>query len=189
MRGGWLGAVIMSAACARPHVQMNPPQPGISADERVAMFNALAGKTEITTWSRTCNGHGCTTSVEKTLVLANGTEVNYPEDLLPILPTDCETVNHVRASQEAISKSHVWTIGAVAAATASIVLFAHGGTNGSDAVPLLFFGGAAIGAIGVYHYSSVATDEIGLAYRSYTKDLAERLAICAKGLEVVPCEE
>lgn len=180
-------AVALLAACGPPHVQLNPPKPNMTADERVAMFEALAGKSEKTTWTTTCNG-GCSTTVEKSLFLANGTEVHYPEDLLPVLPADGEAVEHIRANQDARSKAQIWTIGAVISGVTGFLIFASSNTSDSHAVPFLLFGGAAVGAFGAWHYSSVATDEASLTFHAYSKALADRLAVCTNGLAVVACE-
>src|SRR5215475_6072593 len=89
MRAGWIVGLAMGGACAKPHVTLPMVPPDLAPEQRVQMFTELRATKELTT-TTTCR-RGCSTTVEKTLYLANGTEIYYPEDLLPVVASDSVT--------------------------------------------------------------------------------------------------
>lgn len=91
--------------------------PDLAPEQRVQMFTELRATKELTT--TTCT-RGCSTTVEKTLYLANGMEVYYPEDVLPVVASDSITARAVHNVQEQRRKSYVY--GGIALVSAAVLI-------------------------------------------------------------------
>jgi hypothetical protein len=190
-------ALVLIAACSRPHVNLAlPPNP--SPEDRVQAFTALHATGEDTEITSTCRGGGgCSTNIEKTLHLANGTDVYHADDLLPVVSDDSPTAQSVRAMHNSRSKQTRYGLYALGSFVAFVVI-AFQGFSASDGggMPLpykLGMVGTGVGALvfayGSYHYHWEAADHWGQANRNFNQSLAQRLNVCVVGLGVVPCEQ
>ena len=79
------------------HTTLPAPPPTLTAQQRIAWFQALSGQTERTTWTTVCQAN-CDTTARKTMTLSNGTEIEAAEDVLPVVAPDSPTARHARAS-------------------------------------------------------------------------------------------
>ena len=76
MRAGLIVVIGLVSACSKPHVMLPAVTPNLTPEQRVQMFKELYATREDTMTTTSCGeGGGCSTSVEKTLYLANGTQV------------------------------------------------------------------------------------------------------------------
>jgi len=189
----WRAGVIccLSIGCVA-HTTLPSPPPTLTAEQRISWFQRLAGRTELTTWTETNMGY--VSNVRKTMTLANGTEIEAAEDLLPLVGPDTATARHAHAAlreREAGDKWRELSLGFIAAAL--IVSTARGGGDPFDDKWDAAIWGTA-GAITLFTtYASEdsyghAAKESGFAFESYTKDLADRLQICVLNMKLVPCE-
>src|SRR4051812_16969413 len=100
------------------HVDLRlPPQPW-RPDQRVAAYNQLAATKERITYS---NKGGSS----RTLILADGREVRYPEDLLPVVPPDSVTARKARAAGDAGHKYRWLVLGGAAASFGGFLVLAR----------------------------------------------------------------
>ncbi|MEP6862956.1 MAG: hypothetical protein ABJE66_20180 [Deltaproteobacteria bacterium] len=175
------------------HITLPAPPPTLTAEQRVAWFNSLAGRSERTTWTvQTRTGY--VSNIEKTMTIGNGTEITAAEDVLPVVAPDSATAHHARAAQSDREHGDRWrelSIGVLAVAL--IVAAARSGSNPfEDKWDAAIWGSAA--AIGLFSNFAAADSynhaakESGLAFESYTKDLADQLQICVLNMQLVPCE-
>jgi hypothetical protein len=180
------------AACAEPHVMLKAPAPNITAAERVAMFKALEPtKRETLTISR---DHGPKQLAGAGLILGNGSEIQLPEDLLPVVAPDSDTARAARASAAAGHRADTWMyIGYAVAVTSVAGLVAYETRDMDRAFSDGYLWGAAFGATAIPLYLAHRDrhEELQLrmqAFSTYTRDLGMRLDVCAHGLEVIACE-
>jgi hypothetical protein len=184
--------VVVLAACAEPHVVLHGPSATTTPAERVAMFHALE-RTGMDTLEVSRN-HGPYELAGAQVVLANGTRVELPEDLLPVVPEDSETARAARASADVGHRANTWMyigVGALAASIVTLVAVESGSVNLDVSDEYLFPGAALVAGIPFYVSHVERTEEMQLrvqAFSTYTRDLGLRLDVCAHGLEVVPCE-
>jgi hypothetical protein len=202
-RGAWrvvvMAAMAAMAGCDRhPHVQLGPLPTNMAAGQRVQIYNELHATAERERTTTSCSSQGgCSTSVERTLFLANGTEVHHAEDLLPLVSSDSAAARSVHAATRSRQNQRNFTLLAVAGmfvlavVGASVLSDEDGGGALSGPTKLgLAIGGAAalVGSFGAYHYHYQAADEQGEANGQYNDGLARRLQVCVSGIYVVPCE-
>ncbi|HEY6036440.1 MAG TPA: hypothetical protein VIV58_19315 [Kofleriaceae bacterium] len=187
------GAICSLAIGCIGHTTLLAPPSTLTSEQRIEWFQALSGRSERTTWTVQTRT-GFVTEVHKTITLQNGTEIEAAEDLLPVVAPDSTTARHARAS--AVEREHGdhWrelSIGVVIGALAIAAARSSGNPFedkwdaailGTGAVTSLFSNYAAIDS---YRYSA---KQSGLAFESYTKDLADRLQICVLNMQLVPCE-
>ena len=159
----------------------------------MSWFQRLSGRSELTTWT-VYRSTGYVTDVKKTMTLANGTEIEAAEDVLPLVGPDTTTARHARAAmhdREAGNRWRAFTFGVIASAL--VVSGVRGGGDPFDDKWDAAIWGTA-GAITLFStYAAAdsynhAAKESGLAFESYTKDLADRLEICVLNMQLVPCE-
>ncbi len=186
MRGAWCVAI---AACATGHVELESPRPDLSGDERVATFEQLKPIDE-TVQRLSVNG-GPWQTMNRSLVLANHAEVYAPEDLLPVVGADSETARAAQRSVEARGKQRSWSYVALGAAVGGFML-AGWSFEGGPVSPWIAFPVFLVGPVVAYgfarHYGGIELDERRAAFEHYTRDLGDRLNVCAHGTEVVPCD-
>jgi hypothetical protein len=188
MRGA---IVICLAACADPHVTLKAPAPNITPAERVAMFKALEPVGHETV--EVSQNHGPWHLASTTLILADGTHVVVPQDLLPVVAPDSDTARAARASAAARHRVKTWLYVGIGATIASAVVLGSFVFGGSSPVPeeYLFPGAALATAVPFYAARHEHQEELQLrmqAFSTYTRDLGMRLDVCAHGLEVIACE-
>src|SRR6185312_15055723 len=132
------------------HTNLPEPPSTLTAEQRIAWFNLLSAKTERTTWTTVCQG-GCDTTVKKTLTLANGTQIDAAEDLLPVVAPDSATARHARAALREREHGERWdeiSLGMIAAAIIAATASDHtspfddrvGGAIWGSAVVIGLFG-------------------------------------------------
>jgi hypothetical protein len=102
--------LVAGAACGKPHVNFAQLPPNLPPEHRVTTFNQLRGAAEQVEVQTTCRsgGGGCSTSVHRSMFLANGTHVNHPEDVLPLVDPASATAKHARAHQASARRSTAW---------------------------------------------------------------------------------
>jgi len=127
-------------------------------------------------------------------VLGDGTKVELPEDLLPVVAPDSDTARAARASADAGHRANTWVyigLGAVAAGVTAILVQDFGGTNLGISDDVLWTGTGLATVIPFLVAKHERSEEMGLrmqAFTTYTRDLGTRLDVCAHGLEVVACD-
>lgn len=196
MRAGWIAGLALISACSRPHVTLPTIPPDLTVEQRVQVFNDLHATGEKTVTTTNCNGMGgCSTNVDKTLYLANGTHVYHPEDLLPVVGPESATALAVRDVHEARRKARVYSWVSIASAVGFIglVVFSFRGDSPGFSTPtklglLATGGGVLVGGFGAWWQTRQAVEHWGEANERYNEGLAQRLNVCTNGLAVVPCE-
>ncbi len=189
-------AVVLLVACQPPHGPLAPLPPMATPGQRVQAYADLHAVSEKTTWQTTCGGRGgCSTRVQRTLRLTNGTQVHYPEDLLPVLAPDSAAARAVHASLGAKRKSRNYAL----LALAGVAAFAFVAVSSLPAPEDEFSTTAKVGllttgavtlvtAFASWHYYFQSAALFGDANELYNDGLAEQLNLCADGLRIVPCE-
>jgi hypothetical protein len=198
MRQAWVVGVVAvgSIGCAElPHHQLAAPPPTLSGAQRVAWFDAFAAESERTVTTVTCQKFSCTKSIEKSLTLGNGTRIDHAEDLLPLVRADSISARHMHDARRATVRGHVWrwvALGTALGGLATALVLDHEGVI-DDRTALVIGGTGAVFSLFSYFAArdelTVATDAAGRAFESYTKDLADRLQVCVRGMQLVPCED
>ena len=160
------------------------------------LFNELRGTWEQTTVTRSCNGRGgCATNTERTMYLANGTQVHHAEDLLPVVAPDSAAAASVHAAQRSASSRRTYVMVALAGLLVAVVAGHQAFSSDEDVgggTKLALYGGGAVfvvGAIGSYYYGQEADMAHDDAIHQYNEGLAKQLRVCVDGLRVVPCED
>ncbi len=177
------------AACGPSHIAIPPPQPGMTPDQRIAMFRQYAGVREHDV--TTCMNHSCSTV--QSIVFANDVEVHHPEDLLPLLPPDSAAARHIAARDDAETRQAAWAVpGVLAFGIGGVLYLRTASSDRPDATTerigeVVMVAGLAAAFVGVF-YAFRVREETSSAYATYTQGLAERLAVCVDGLALVPCE-
>lgn len=128
------------------------------------------------------------------MTLGNGTVIDQPDDLSPLVAPESPTARHIQASELARHHGNQWMIAATSVmASALVIALATDHVDlSSDRTAGVILGPAlAFGLFGYYaghddYETSVKA--AGAAYESYTKDLADRLQICVLNMQLVPCE-
>ncbi|MEO8553979.1 MAG: hypothetical protein ABI678_28590 [Kofleriaceae bacterium] len=190
MRREWVVCIAL-VGCVT-HKTLPVPPTALTAEQRLSWFNALAGETERTTFIENCEGDDCVVSHMATL--ANGTKIYAAEDLLPVIRADSATAEHARAARDARAHGDNWlwvAIGAAAGALAVAAATGHSDPSADNAAAAIWVIGGAGALVGGFvsreHYHH-ALAESDVAFRTYTKDLADRLEICVLDMHLVPCE-
>ena len=182
----WAALLVVVVACTKPHRTFPEPPPNLTPDERVAAFNRYVANKEH--WI-TNNGN----VVQHSVIMQDGTEVYYPEDLIPLVGEDSATARHTHEAIRLFSKSLPWQI------AGTVVMLIGGGIAMSDVSAdgfsrseklgiAVVLGGLALYGVGQY-FAIHGNDETHAAYTTFDSDLAARLSVCAVGLSVLPCEE
>ena len=196
MRSLWMLiaiAIAMVSACSRPHVTLPTVPPDLLPEQRVQMFNQLYATRENTVITTSCQaGGGCSTNVDKTLYLANGTQVYHPEDLLPVVGPDSATARAVHNMHEERRKVRTYGLLTMACMAGSFFFLFKGDELGSSALVKVglpaTFGGALLSAFLGRHHFRAATAYWSEANESYNAGLAQRLRVCTSGFAIAPCE-
>jgi hypothetical protein len=189
-----LSFVVLGAiGCGKPHVHIPTPPPQLTPDQRVAAFKKYRQAGEGVEIISNCGIGGCKSSTTDLLLMGDGTEIRYAEDLLPLLPSDSPAASAARDVDTARRKSkRLARIGMLmfgGCFIGSMVAFSE------ENDPLMALGLAgALGGFGLWIASSFIYDgEINrktkLVYEGYDQGLATKLDVCVNGLTVVPCEQ
>src|ERR1700761_1850498 len=169
----WRAWVAVFAIGCIGHTNLPAPPPTLTAEQRILWFNSLAGRTERTTWTIQTNT-GYVHTIEKTMTLGNGTEIEAAEDVLPVVAPDSATARHARASQaDRVAGDH-WRELAWGAVFGALVIAAARSTGNPfedkwDAA--ILGGGAMIALFGNFASGDSykqASKEAGFAFESYT---------------------
>jgi hypothetical protein len=184
-------ALVLALAACGTHVQLQAPASNITPAERVAMFKALERADQQTVAVSYNNGPWHLHS--STLILANGTHVELPEDLLPVVPPDSETARTARASAATKHRAEVLEAIAYGAAIVGTALILTSADNDQLGVSedTMFYATAFAAGIPYLVSQYEHREAIALrmqAFSTYTRDLGLRLDVCAHALEVVACE-
>ncbi|HEY4176461.1 MAG TPA: hypothetical protein VGM90_06505 [Kofleriaceae bacterium] len=184
-----VAVLLVLAACAPRHVTIAPPAPTLSPDQRVQYFMANE-PTKTDSYFVSYDG-GPKELTGQVLVLANRTEVDAPEDLLPLVGPDTATARAARAAVDARRSRLVAIVTYYGLAAATLLSF----DRRRDVVGVdhtYVTGGLAVGALLGYlverHYRYEENQQRAVAFSAYTRDLGDRLNVCAHGLQVIACE-
>lgn len=187
MRVWWL---VVWVGCAQHHVRLDPPPADLTPEQRVSLFEKRR-PVVTATLLESING-GPWEQVSSTIELGDKTEVVSPEDLAPLVRSDSETMQKARASVVARRRHNVGNITMMTAAAVGLVL---SGVFVDVPIPYApyigwptFFAAAIIGMPVTRYLGRTEIRLLKQAFASYTRDLAERLNLCSRGLKVVPCE-
>jgi len=182
MRGALVAVLLV--ACAPSHTTFPAPAPDLTPDQRVDMFNKHVAEKEH--W---ISQNGAV--VEHSVIMQDGTEVYYPEDLVPLVGEDSATAQHAHKAVRARTSQQRWTlIGAGLLVAGAVLVFkTFDNQNGLTDVgwAALLGGLVAYGGFGTY-YRFKTTSETHAAYGAYDDDLAHHLNVCIAALQIVPCE-
>lgn len=187
------GVVVGSTGCGPYHVRLDPPRPGITPDERVALFWRMRPTEEAYLKQ---NGE----VVNRTIALGDRRagvepiEVVSPEDLEPLVGLHSETMRYARASIAAREKATIagWT--GLAATLVGVVvsgLFADEPPFGMTSAWIgagVMVGGLIVLLPVQRHYARAELALRKRAFDTYPRDLGLLLNVCAHGTQVVPCE-
>ena len=184
---------VMGACFAPAHVTLPVPPPDATPDQRVAAYEALSANVEKVSYSQSCNAYGCNSSSQRSVILANGTEVGNVEDLLPLVPADSETARHIHAAETARAKAAKRGLIGTGVMFGAVVTGLVGFSVGEPAVGGVGFGVGLISAIVVgvlvvpqtwkWHRENAA------AFHSYNADLGRQLDVCSQGLTLYACDQ
>jgi hypothetical protein len=171
-------------ACAPSHVNFPPPATDLTPEQRVDEYNHLVGTKEH--WISQ-NGN----MVQHSIILQDGREVYYPEDLIPLVAPDSATATHARKAASARTSASRWSlVGSLAFLTGLIVTFKSfdsSPTGTRIGLGIALGGLIAWGGVGTY-YKFKTTSQTHAAYEAFDDDLAARLNVCVAALQIVPCE-
>jgi hypothetical protein len=165
---------------------LNPISSQLTPTERVARFEALR---PVKQGTLSTNG----TQVDNWLVLADKTEIGYPEDLAPVLDENSETVRVGRQSAALRTRKNVTgtiatvlVLGGLALAGISGQIDGH--IVGQPWLSLSMIGTGVVTGVFYRHYRAEELDLRRKAFATYPRDLGAKLNVCAHGLQVVACE-
>lgn len=191
MRWGLVFAMLVGCRSAK-HVTIHAPPDTLTQSQRIQTFQyyRIGGEGMETTTS--CSNRGCTSTSRRLLVLGDGTEVRHAEDLIPLLPENTIAGLAARNVARHEQRGRMWrrialvsVLGGLAVAVVAERLDHHDFAVGSTAV------GLGVGLIGLggsmvnYMDAKSETDEV---FDNYNQALAQRLAVCVAGYQLVPCE-
>lgn len=187
------------------HVQLpSPPPREAPPSQRLAFYQQhrpVALNTRTSVFVNRYGYAGATTAVQGVL-LADGTTVQMPEDLHPLVDPDSVTAQSAERSQRA--RSHAGGLlasGLIATGVGVGLLFpalssvgdrASGGSSGDDNGLLwisvgLGLAGAVLALIAGYGPGATASQERVNAFAALDASLRRRLDLCENGLGVVDC--
>lgn len=191
-----LAGLVVSAGC-RSHVPLRAPDPSASLEQRVDAYADLqiAGQMDVITLQRGV-------PVSRTadfLVLANGSRIYFPEDLLAVVAADSPTARAARRSVSARHKKWWWYGGGVAATIGGLSLMAYDegqrpdgtyeyGPAGSAGAALALVGVLG-GLFGFFYYNKQTNDEKVTAFTTYDRSLRRALDLCVDELRLVDCSD
>ena len=180
--------LLLCLAACQYHVRLDPPRPTLTPEERVDLF-----------WKRRPIGEAYAkvdgALVNRSMMLADRTEIVSPEDLEPLVNADSQTMHLARASVAArIKQRTAWWVG-IGALVVGAAMSGFGTFDGPRfGLPTPWIGYSLMIAGGVVGYpisSYYLAKELRLrkrAFVAYPRDLGDRLNVCAQGTQVVPCE-
>lgn len=128
------------------------------------------------------------------LILRDGTRVELPDDLLPVVAPASDTARAARASAAARHRGDTWMYIGIGALVTSLAAIAAVELGDADiGVPDEYLLGGAALATGIPFLAArhERHEEMQLrvqAFSTYTRDLGLRLDVCAHGLELIACE-
>ncbi|MDB4930250.1 MAG: hypothetical protein JWM10_2734 [Myxococcaceae bacterium] len=202
-----LAFAVALEACGA-HVQLAPtPDRTAPLPTRVGAYNALRPTATQTTQHIAVNRYGQVLSASTSLdfiMFANGTQVAYPEDLVPLV--DANSVTAVAANQSAEARTtgrwlqaggglgmllgSLLLIPAIPAATGTTDRFT--GVSDGDSTLLytsigLLTVGMVVYFVGQLGFLSTAGSERVRAFSTYDNSLRERLGLCGDGSQMGDC--
>lgn len=183
--------VAMLVSCAHDHAVLAPAGPDLPPDQRVAAFAQLEPR-EANASYVSVDGGATWHPNSASIVLANGQEIDWPEDLLPVVGSASATAQYARRSAAARSYAAWSWAGFIVAGVSAYAVTDELSWNPSYAIdPRVGWPLAAVLVAGATIFSwyahDVEADARRHAFERYPRDLGEHLNVCAHGLQVVPC--
>ena len=192
MRAAGWGLVLLVTGCFNRHVEIPTPPPDLTPEQRLIAFEQYREGGRGVEWTTTCGRHGCTTTSRNLLLLRNGSEIRYAEDLLPVLSPKTPAYRAAVTAQHArrrVRQFQLFALGGFLGGIGLVVLAVK-----AESLPIGYTGavimiGAPIAGVTGWIVNivrgSVATNVV---FETYDQSLAETLQICSQGLAVVPCD-
>jgi hypothetical protein len=187
-----LGTLLL-AGCST-HVDLTPLPPRMTPEQRVQAFAKLRVAERGTETVVACAGRRCGASPRPVLILADGTEVRQAEDLLVVVPPDSATARSARRVTELKSRSGWVKAGGLAGFLTGLAIAYKGVSTDEPNFTIMGIGVGVALATGItagVMSTLMARDAqryTRQAFRTYEDDLVQHLALCARGLALVPCE-
>lgn len=188
-----LGGVVVSCVlggCFPEHVDLAPLPPSMTPEQRLAAFAYLRATAREETV--TCQGFSCSDPSNTGVVLGSGQMVQQAGDLLPVLAPDSAAAEEARGARSSEDRRKWWYL------AGAVTLFGGGywlsHTSNSDtgdfstAAAVFTLGGTLAVILGFTVDRHIGREHANYAFKLYGTAIARRLAICADGLNIVPCE-
>jgi hypothetical protein len=184
--------VVLVACSKNYHVDIPAPPSSMTPAERAQAFQHYRQRGQGVDWVTSCNRRRCSQVPVDLLLLNNGAEIRYADELRPILsPTSVAgraALDIVDARRRrARWKQIAWGgfLGGLAAAVAGAKLdsdpLIYGGLGVMIAVPFVGVGGMVVNAWQI-------TSDTRTVFAHYDQGLAERFNVCVNGYAIVACE-
>ena len=186
----FLSILAVCGACGPTHVRLDAPSATLAPDQRVAYFLAMRPtRTTYTTESR--DGGDTWRVTDRTLILFNGKTVEAPEDLVPVVGAESVTARAANESVDARRHAKQADVGLFASIVFAAVVVGPLASR-LDLVASIGWGlglmPAAVASVMRWHFTRDEMDARARAFSAYTREMGERLNVCASGIRVVPCE-
>lgn len=187
------------------HATLDPVSPNASAQERIAAYNRLRPEAQVEDITVTANKYGASVTSQSSVVLADGTTVSDPEDLLPVLDPATPAARAAQRSADAHHTGWMWLLGGMVAiaggGTLALIDLSSSSDNynattdtyerSSHVLSLVGLGAMVFGTfaatIGPMYYGSVARREGRAAFVTYDASLRQSLRLCVDGLQITDC--
>lgn len=188
-----LALLVSAMVGCRGHTQLAAPAATADIEQRLAAYERLRG-TELHRTHVYYGGRYSTTRADY-FKLADGTYIDHPEDLLPVVPADSRTATAAKEahSEEAAAQGWFWAWIGCTVASSVIIMSPLVADDLSMTGPSLWIGSGltAIGMVGgimgiVKHRS--ANRQAATAYENYNEDLRRRLNLCVEDDTVFGCD-
>jgi hypothetical protein len=192
--GALMVTVIAVSGCYMQRVTIPPLPPTLTPEQRVDAFHRFRRHPEARMVMVTCSRNGGVRSCSESeiLLLANGTQVHDPQDLLPLVPAESTTARSAKRSARNYGRVPLLWLGVVASIASGLVVSGKGAFNDDNT---MMYSGFAILGVGALSFGTAAVifgsrgnDARKQAFRHYTSDLASGLRVCMSGVVFVPCE-
>jgi hypothetical protein len=185
--------VVVVAACGASvdHIAVTPLPPNPTPDQRMWFWEAYRPRGDVIEYVTRCY-HGCSTTKNKVIQLADGRVVHDPEDLAPLVAPDSRTLREAHRANSTAQSGRWWTLGGLAMIAGGLVLGADGNQSDDTTERNVGIGvmvvGLATAVIAGSITRSTVYDARSAAFAWYPHDLADNLHVCFNGTTVTPCE-
>lgn len=192
--GRYLAALLLCSAACRPHVALTVPGRDAPSAERLTAYQQLRPYAMQRTRVTSSRGSYTTTDF---LELDNGERIYHVADILPLVDAQSDAAQSAHRAQKFGAANRHTFLGALGTLVLGSVVMIASASSHHDAgesslgpgffIGLGLVGGSLLGVpIGNY-FGSKANSAAAEAYGQYETGLRQKLNLCLKGAEVVPC--